>query len=92
MVWGPNRCEDRYTRAARKTQELIDHAEKGDLGYSDRKVPILLYFCIIGVGLAVFLLIRDMFDMWYYPALITMIPAISIPVLIEVIRRKRRGY
>ena len=92
MAWGPFNTEDRYTRAARKTQEFIDHAEKGDLGYSDRKVSVLFYICFICAGVVVFLLIRDMFDKWYYPALITMIPAIVIPVLIEVIKRKRRGY
>ena len=92
MVWNRIRVEDDYTRKSREAKELIDRAEKGDLGYRDRKVSIMLFIAFIGAGIAVFLLIRDMFDKWYLPALITMIPAIVIPIVIHLIIKKRNGY
>ena len=52
----------------------------------------MLFIAFIGAGIAVFLLIRDMFDKWYLPALITMIPAIVIPIVIHLIIKKRNGY
>ncbi|MBP5653344.1 MAG: hypothetical protein J6X17_08025 [Lachnospiraceae bacterium] len=75
-------------------QEIKDHVYNGEgaefmESRFSAKLSLALFFVIEAM---VFMLLYDHFSKWYYPALIALIPVILIPVLIEVIRRKRRGY
>ncbi|MBQ3911598.1 MAG: hypothetical protein II694_01330 [Lachnospiraceae bacterium] len=75
-------------------QEIKDNLQMGvGAEFMESRFSTKLSLCIFFVVEAlVFMLLYDHFSKWYYPALIALIPAILIPVLIEVIRRKRRGY
>ncbi len=92
MISGNN--WNRLNRGDLERQEIKDHVEMGEgaefmESRFSAKLSLALFFVIEAM---VFMLLYDHFSKWYYPALIALIPAILIPVLIEVIRRKRRGY
>ncbi len=86
--------ESERDRMARENQMIKDHIGMGEgAEYMEDRLSIHLDFALfMGIEILVFMLLYDHFTKWYYPALIGLIPAILVPVLIEVIKRRRRGY
>lgn len=86
--------ENSWNKYGRESQMVKDHTEDGDVAeYMESRFSRTLYLLIfLGIEAFSFLFLYDLFNKWYWPALIGLVPAILVPVLIEVIKRKKRGY
>lgn len=93
MAYGTN-FGNNYQDRERERQMIKDRIEMGEGAelMEDRFNTKLYYALFFGIEAIVFMLLYDHFSKWYYSALLALIPAILIPVLIIVIKKKRRGY